>query len=107
NAILTVFSVSAQTLTKVAEAPLGHWSQGLTFTADGKAILVQNMVEKAYSVFRFADGKLTAEAPLSVSQGSPSKLIVAPRQSAFRRRTGRPSRPSQPCSEQGLPFHQR
>ncbi len=38
-------------LVKVAEAPIGHWSQGVAFSADGKTILVGNMVEKNLQVF--------------------------------------------------------
>lgn len=38
-------------LVKVAEASLGHWSQGVAFSADGKIILVGNMVEKNLQVF--------------------------------------------------------
>ena len=40
-------------LTKVAEAPVGHWSQGIAFSADGRTILVDNMVEKELQVFTF------------------------------------------------------
>jgi DNA-binding beta-propeller fold protein YncE len=56
---LVMFKVDKTKLTKVAEAKLGHWSQGLAFSADGQYVLVQNMVEKNLMVFRFADGKLT------------------------------------------------
>jgi DNA-binding beta-propeller fold protein YncE len=38
-------------LVKVAEAPIGHWSQGVAFSTDGKTILVGNMVEKSLQVF--------------------------------------------------------
>jgi DNA-binding beta-propeller fold protein YncE len=38
-------------LVKVAEAPIGHWSQGVAFSTDGKTILVGNMVEKNLQVF--------------------------------------------------------
>jgi hypothetical protein len=41
-------------LTKPAEAPIGHWSQGLAFTSDSQYILVQNMVEKTIRVFKVA-----------------------------------------------------
>jgi hypothetical protein len=37
-------------LVRVAEAPIGHWSQGAAFSADGKTILVGNMVEKNLQV---------------------------------------------------------
>jgi DNA-binding beta-propeller fold protein YncE len=37
-------------LVKVAEAPIGHWSQGVAFSPDGKVVLVGNMVEKNVQV---------------------------------------------------------
>src|SRR5262245_44912623 len=37
-------------LVKVAEAPIGHWSQGVAFSPDGKVVLVGNMVEKNLQV---------------------------------------------------------
>jgi DNA-binding beta-propeller fold protein YncE len=51
-----IFGVDGMKLTKVAEAPIGHWSQGVVFAKDGKTLLVQNMVEKDLWVFSF-DGK--------------------------------------------------
>jgi DNA-binding beta-propeller fold protein YncE len=37
-------------LVKVAETPIGHWSQGVAFSTDSKTILVGNMVEKNLQV---------------------------------------------------------
>jgi sugar lactone lactonase YvrE len=48
--------ISGKTLTRVAEAPIGHWSQGVAWSPDGKTLLVGNMVEKDYWVFAW-DGK--------------------------------------------------
>lgn len=45
---LVIVRVSGTTLSRVAEAPIGHWSQGVAFSPDGKLILVGNMVEKDY-----------------------------------------------------------
>jgi sugar lactone lactonase YvrE len=50
---LVLFRVSGMSLTKVAEGRIGHWSQGAAFSADGKTILVGNMVEKDYWVFQW------------------------------------------------------
>lgn len=47
-------------LTKIAEAPIGGWSQGVAFSADGQTILVQNMVERNIQVFDF-DGSALVE----------------------------------------------
>lgn len=66
---LIVYSVNGSNLKKVAQAPIGKWSQGIAFSKDGKTILVQNMVEKNISVFRFNGGKLTAAEPLAINAG--------------------------------------
>lgn len=53
---VAVYAVKDVHLSKVAEAKIGHWSQGLVWTRNGKHILVENMVEKDVMVFDF-DGK--------------------------------------------------
>jgi DNA-binding beta-propeller fold protein YncE len=45
-------------LVKVAEAPIGHWSQGVAFSTDSKVILVGNMVEKNLQVFDWSGSAL-------------------------------------------------
>jgi DNA-binding beta-propeller fold protein YncE len=50
---LLIVKISGKTLSRVAEAKIGHWSQGAAFTPDGKRILVGNMVEKDYWVFEW------------------------------------------------------
>ncbi len=50
---LVIVRVTGKTLSRVAEAPIGHWSQGTAFSPDGKTILVGNMVEKDYWVFQW------------------------------------------------------
>ena len=51
--LLVLFRVDGLKLAKVAEAPVGHWSQGVVFSRDGRTLLVQNMVEKDIWVFAF------------------------------------------------------
>ena len=46
------------TLARIAEAPIGHWSQGAAFSADGRTILVGNMVEKDLQVFEWDGAQL-------------------------------------------------
>lgn len=47
-------------LSLVGEARVGTWSQGAAFSADGRTLLVGNMVERDISVLRVAeDGSLT------------------------------------------------
>jgi DNA-binding beta-propeller fold protein YncE len=50
---LVVVRVTGKTLSRVAEAPLGHWPQGAAFSPDSKTILVGNMIEKDYWVFQW------------------------------------------------------
>jgi len=73
---LVLFKVAGKSLKKVAEAPIGHWSQGVLFTPDNKTILVCNMVEKGFTVFRFDGSKLRESGKLSV-KGGPVALRLA------------------------------
>jgi DNA-binding beta-propeller fold protein YncE len=50
---LVLLRVNGTSLAKVAEAPVGHWSQGVAFSKDGRTILVGNMVEKDLWVFEW------------------------------------------------------
>jgi DNA-binding beta-propeller fold protein YncE len=59
NGLLLLYRVDNLKLTKVAQAPIGRWSQGIAFSRDGKTILVQNMLERDIQVFRFDGGNLT------------------------------------------------
>jgi DNA-binding beta-propeller fold protein YncE len=63
-------------LTKVAEAPIGHWSQGAAFSPDGKTILVGNMVEKDVQVFAF-DGRALKEVARIKVNGGPAAVRTA------------------------------
>jgi DNA-binding beta-propeller fold protein YncE len=55
--LVKIFRLSGHNLTQVAEAPVGHWCQGAAWSKDGKAILVQCMVEKEIFAFSFDGGK--------------------------------------------------
>jgi DNA-binding beta-propeller fold protein YncE len=69
NGRLAIYAVEGKSLRKVAEAPIGHWSQGIAFTKGGDTILVQNMVERTISVFRFDGQRLTAGTPIAIGAG--------------------------------------
>jgi DNA-binding beta-propeller fold protein YncE len=73
---LVLFKVAGKSLKKIAEAPIGHWSQGVLFTSDSKTLLVCNMVEKNLMVFRFDGSKLqkTGSIPL---KGGPVAVRLA------------------------------
>jgi DNA-binding beta-propeller fold protein YncE len=69
NGRLAIYAVEGKSLRKVAEAPIGHWSQGIAFTKGGDTILVQNTVERTLSVFRFDGQRLTAGTPIAIGAG--------------------------------------
>jgi DNA-binding beta-propeller fold protein YncE len=56
---LILFRIIGTSLHRVAEAPIGTWSQGAAFSPDGSLILVGNMVEKDVQVFEFSGASLT------------------------------------------------
>jgi DNA-binding beta-propeller fold protein YncE len=76
---LVLVRVSGTTLARVAEAPIGHWSQGVAFSPDGKLILVGNMVEKDYWVFNW-DGSTLHDTTQRVKvNGGPAAIRTADR----------------------------
>jgi DNA-binding beta-propeller fold protein YncE len=76
NGRLVIYAVEGKSLRKIAEAPIGHWSQGIAFSRNGETILVQNMVERTIAVFRFDGQKLTAGTPIAMGAG-PAALGTA------------------------------
>jgi DNA-binding beta-propeller fold protein YncE len=76
---LVIVRVTGKTLARVAEAPIGHWSQGAAFSADGKTILVGNMVEKDFWVFSW-DGTTLKDTGQRVKvNGGPAAIRTAER----------------------------
>ena len=77
TALLQVWTRNGTQLTKTAELPIGKWCQGVAWSANGKTLLVQCMVEEEITVVRFSG--LTA----SPAEGrAPSRPRAAPRASA-------------------------
>lgn len=66
---LLLYRVQGTNLVPLAEAPIGHWSQGIAFGRDSRTILVQNMVERNIQVFRLDGDRLIAGAPIPVGGG--------------------------------------
>lgn len=66
---LVLFAVEGANLRKLAEAPIGRWSQGVAFSKDGRTILVGSMIDRGLDVFRWEDGKLTPGAKLDLGSG--------------------------------------
>lgn len=63
---LVVFELKGTQLTRIAEAPIGGWSQGVAFSANSRTLLVQNMIEQNLQVFDFDGSTLreTSKIPL-------------------------------------------
>ncbi|MGH7313393.1 MAG: YncE family protein [Candidatus Rokuibacteriota bacterium] len=74
---LVMVRVAGKTLSRVADAPIGRWSQGAVFSADGKTILVGNMMEKNYWVLHW-DGKTLRDTGQRVKMnGGPAAIRTA------------------------------
>jgi DNA-binding beta-propeller fold protein YncE len=74
---LVIVRVTGKTLSRVGEAPIGHWSQGAVFSPDGKTILVGNMVEKDYWVFRWSGALLKDTGQRVKVNGGPAAIRAA------------------------------
>jgi len=75
---LVVLELNGTQLTQVAEAPIGGWSQGVVFSADGRTLLVQNMVERDIQVFAF-DGRVLHETSRIALKGGGAAIRTAGR----------------------------
>ena len=74
---LILLRINGNKATRLAEAPIGVWSQGVAFSKDGKTILVQNMVEREIQVLSF-DGKRVKDTGQRITvSGGPSAIRVA------------------------------
>jgi DNA-binding beta-propeller fold protein YncE len=74
---LVLFRISGTSLSKVGEAPIGHWSQGAVFSADGRTILVSNMVEKDIQVLEWTGGALRDTGQRIKVKGGPAAIRTA------------------------------
>jgi DNA-binding beta-propeller fold protein YncE len=77
--LVRMFRVADGRLSPVSEARVGTWAQGLAFSADGRTLLVGNMVEREVQVLRVSEeGKLTDTGTrLGVSGGSAALRTLA------------------------------
>jgi DNA-binding beta-propeller fold protein YncE len=76
--LVVVFSVNGANLTKVSEARIGKWNQGVVWSRDGKTLLAQNMVERSLSVLSFDGKNLKVTGEIKVN-GGPEGLRTAER----------------------------
>jgi DNA-binding beta-propeller fold protein YncE len=60
NGMVVMYRLDGNKLTKVSEAPIGGWSQGVSFSRDGSSLVVGNMNQKNMQVFKNDNGKLAA-----------------------------------------------
>jgi hypothetical protein len=57
------------TLSKIAQAKVGHWCQGAAFSKNNKTVVIQCMVEKNLQVFNFDGRSLKPAGTVSLSGG--------------------------------------
>jgi len=74
NGKLVMLEIRDGGLRKLAEAPIGHWSQGAAFSADGKTVLVGNMVEKTVQVLSW-DGKRLKDTGVKINVNGGSAAV--------------------------------
>jgi len=74
---LVLVRVTGKTLSRVADAPIGHWSQGVAFAPNGRMILVGNMVERNYSVFEWDGRTLRDTGQRLKMSGGPAGIRTA------------------------------
>jgi len=78
NGLVVVFSVNGTDLTKVAEARVGKWNQGVVWSRDGKTLLTQSMVDRSLWVLSFDGKNLKVAGEIKVN-GGPEGLRTAER----------------------------
>ncbi len=76
---LVIVRVTGKTLARLAEAPIGHWSQGVAWAPDSKTLLVGNMVEKDYWVFAWDGSTLKDTGQRVKVNGGPAAIRTADR----------------------------
>ena len=74
---VVVFRLASKTLARLAEAPIGHWSQGVAFTPDNQYLMVQNMVEKDIMLLKLSGDKLEDTGQRLKMKGGPAALRLA------------------------------
>ena len=79
NGILQIWSRTGTQLSKVVEAPIGKWCQGIAWSSNSKVVLAQCMVEEEIIVFRFAGitGKSLTRAGTIKVKGGPAGIRTA------------------------------
>ncbi len=79
NGKVLLYSLQGGKPAKVGEAFTGKNAQGVTFTPDGKYLLVQNYVEKELAAYRLAGAGLEDTGVRIKVKGHPASIRIAPR----------------------------
>lgn len=75
HGLLRVLRWQDGTLTPVAEAPIGRWCQGAVWIQNGRAVVVECMVDREWQVYGFDGQRLTRSASIPVpGQAGPAGL---------------------------------
>ncbi len=78
HSLVVVFSLKGTTLTKVGEAKIGKWSQGVVWSRNGKTLLAQNMGDNSLTVVNFDGKRLKVTGEIKV-KGGPAGLRTSER----------------------------
>jgi DNA-binding beta-propeller fold protein YncE len=66
---LRIFRIEPRALVPAAEAPIGHWCQGVAWSRDGRRVVAQCPVERELQLFAFDGRALTPAGAIGVSGG--------------------------------------
>jgi len=72
-----LFRVNGRRLHKVAEADVGNWSRGVVFSANGRTLLVQNMLQKDIQVFEVVAAGLNDTGRRIALKAGPAGIAIA------------------------------
>lgn len=74
-----LFALTRTGATRIADADTGRNAQGVTFTPDGKYVLVQNYVEQELAVYTVSSTAIEDTGVRLKTRGSPASIRIAPR----------------------------
>jgi DNA-binding beta-propeller fold protein YncE len=67
--LMQIYAINGTNLTKVAEAKVGHWCQGVVWSKNNATVVIQCMVEKNLQAFSFNGRKLRQVSTVALSGG--------------------------------------
>ncbi|WP_420240966.1 hypothetical protein [Roseiterribacter gracilis] len=70
HGLLQIYRRDGTKLTKITEAPTARWTQGVAWSANGKMLIVQSMLDKMLQPFAFDGKKLKALTVMQLETGS-------------------------------------